>query len=140
MKKFLGIITIIALVGVLAACGDKETAADANKPAASEAPKASETPKASEAPKASETPKASEAPKTEGTITKEMFDKIQNGMKYEEVKDMIGSEGELSMESGEKGSEFHMATYIWKGSDIGSNGTFTFQGGKLTSKAQIGLK
>ncbi|PCK69519.1 hypothetical protein PL1_1140 [Paenibacillus larvae subsp. larvae B-3650] len=128
MKKFLGIITIIALVGVLAACGDKETAADANKPAGSEAPKASET------------PKASEAPKTEGTITKEMFDKIQNGMKYEEVKDMIGSEGELSMESGEKGSEFHMATYIWKGSDIGSNGTFTFQGGKLTSKAQIGLK
>ncbi|SFP09349.1 DUF3862 domain-containing protein [Salibacterium halotolerans] len=76
----------------------------------------------------------------EGEITQEKFDSIESGMTYEEVVEIIGSEGEVMSESGEEGSEFHTIMYSWETSDaFGGNANFTFQNGELTNKAQAGL-
>ncbi|WP_094549929.1 DUF3862 domain-containing protein [Petroclostridium xylanilyticum] len=75
------------------------------------------------------------------TITKDEFDKIQNGMTYEEVTKIIGGPGELVSETGEKGADFYTVVYQYKGEgSLGANANLIFQGGKLQSKAQFGLK
>lgn len=74
-------------------------------------------------------------------ISKGEFDKIENGMTYDQVKEIIGSDGEVLSESGDKGTEFYTVMYMWKGQGTpGANANFMFQGGKLTNKAQFGLK
>lgn len=75
------------------------------------------------------------------TITKSEFDKIQNNMSYEEVSKIVGGEGEVASESGEKGTSLHtiMISYTGEG-DLGANASFMFQGDKLMNKTQIGLK
>ncbi|WP_282938718.1 DUF3862 domain-containing protein [Paenibacillus sp. RC67] len=81
--------------------------------------------------------------KEEGTytITKAKFEKIENGMSYEEVTKIIGGPGELLSEIGNKGEKTHTTVYMYKGEGtIGANANFTFQGGKLLAKAQAGLK
>jgi hypothetical protein len=61
-------------------------------------------------------------------------------MTYEEVTAIIG-EGELLSETGEKGSQFYTVMYSWSGSgDLGANMNAMFQGNKLQSKSQFGLK
>jgi hypothetical protein len=75
------------------------------------------------------------------TITKAEFDKIQNGMSYDEVTAIIGGQGELQVEGGTKGNPDYTASYSYKGDgDIGANAQLMFQGGKLNMKAQMGLK
>jgi hypothetical protein len=75
------------------------------------------------------------------TITKAEFDKIQNGMTYEQVKQIVGGEGHLVSESGKPGTAEHTAIYDYQGEgDIGANATLMFQGGKLINKSQFGLK
>ncbi|PGE00020.1 DUF3862 domain-containing protein [Bacillus pseudomycoides] len=75
------------------------------------------------------------------TISKDEFDRIENGMTYDQVKEIIGSDGEVLSESGDKGTEFYTVMYMWKGQGTsGANANFMFQGGKLTNKAQFGLK
>ncbi|WP_336967253.1 hypothetical protein [Bacillus cereus] len=74
-------------------------------------------------------------------LTKVKFENIQNGMTYEQVKEIIGTDGELISEGGEKGTEFYTVMYMWEGvGSPGANANFMFQGGKLNSKAQFGLK
>lgn len=74
-------------------------------------------------------------------ITLEKFDQIKNGMTYEEVTKIIGGEGEVLSESGEKGTDLHTVIYMYQGKgDLGANANFTFQGNKLENKAQFGLK
>jgi hypothetical protein len=70
------------------------------------------------------------------------FNKIQTGMTYQEVQDIVGGEGTLSssVDIG-MGSEYKTEIYQWTGDgSIGANANVTFQGGKVMSKAQIGLK
>lgn len=75
------------------------------------------------------------------TISKVEFDTIQNGMTYEEVVSIIGSDGEVLSEAGEAGTDLHTVMYSYEGEgDLGANANFTFQGGKLQAKAQFGLK
>lgn len=75
------------------------------------------------------------------TITKAEFDKVQNGMTYDEITAIIGGPGEMLSESGNKGDQFHTVMYTYKGEgDLGANANFTFQGEKLQNKSQIGLK
>lgn len=75
------------------------------------------------------------------TVTLDEFNKIQNGMSYEEVVAIIGGEGNMISESGEKGSDLYTVMYEYKGEgDIGANANFMFQGNKLQNKAQMGLK
>jgi hypothetical protein len=78
---------------------------------------------------------------SEVTVTLDEFNKLQNGMTYEEVIAIIGGEGNLLSESGEKGTELYTVMYDYKGEgDLGANANFMYQGGKLQNKSQFGLK
>ncbi|MCL2013863.1 MAG: hypothetical protein FWG69_02625 [Oscillospiraceae bacterium] len=82
-----------------------------------------------------------------GKLTLEKYNMIENGMTYEEVIDIIGGEGTMGAESGEKGTEYYTVIYMYQDSkqvvgSLGANASFTFQGTplKLEMKAQLGLK
>ena len=77
---------------------------------------------------------------TSGSISKSEFNKIKNGMTYEEVCDIIGSKGEKSVESSYGG--YSAEIYTWKGSLYfvsGANAAIYFDNGRVTSKAATGL-
>ena len=79
---------------------------------------------------------------SEASISLEEFNKIKTGMTYEEVCDIVGGEGTLSssVDLG-VGDEYKTEIYQWTGNgSIGANANVTFQGGKVVSKAQMGLK
>lgn len=92
-------------------------------------------------PVTNEEPKKEEAPKNKTGISKAEFNQIRNGMNYEEVKNIIGSDGEIVSESGQVGDQFHTIMYSWKcEKGLGTNARFMFQEGKLQNKSQFGLK
>lgn len=73
------------------------------------------------------------------TVTKEEFDKIETGMTYREVVEIIGFDGELNSQVDiGAGDEYKTEIYTWANKN-GSNMNATFQGDKVVSKAQIGL-
>lgn len=79
---------------------------------------------------------------SEASISLEEFNKIETGMTYEEVCDIVGGKGTLgsSVDIG-MGAEYKSELYQWTGDgSIGANANVTFQGGKVVSKAQFGLK
>ena len=79
---------------------------------------------------------------SEASISLEEFNKIETGMTYEEVCDIVGGEGTLgsSVDVG-IGEEYMTEIYQWTGDgSIGANANVSFQGGKVVSKAQIGLQ
>jgi hypothetical protein len=89
------------------------------------------------------TPKKEESKKEDkkGVVTKEKFDQIKDGMTYEEVVSIIGAEGTLVSETGEKGTQTHTAIYEFEADgSFGANANFMFQGGKLVNKAQFGIE
>lgn len=69
-------------------------------------------------------------------ITMDLYNKIENGMTYEQVKAIIG-EGELTSETKIMDSGAKMYSYINKG---GSNANFTFSNDSMSAKAQFNLK
>lgn len=72
-------------------------------------------------------------------ITLEKYNKIKTNMKYKQVVEIIGCEGELSSEYGER--PYHYASYAWYGSgELGANAVITFENGRVIAKAQYGLK
>ncbi|MFK7678783.1 hypothetical protein ACI3ER_12135 [Bacillus sp. Wb] len=76
-------------------------------------------------------------------ISKEEFDKIQNGMTVDQVVEIIGGEGELQSETGAQGDQFYTSMYGWEGeSGLGANAIIMFQGStpKVESKSQFGLE
>lgn len=75
-------------------------------------------------------------------ITLEEFNSIETGMTYEQVVEIIGGEGTVLSESDITGNPQYKTTiYTWDGSGtLGANANVTFQGGKVVSKAQFGLK
>ncbi len=76
---------------------------------------------------------------TSGTadIDQAKFNKINIGMSYNEVKDLLGSEGELTSLS--KVANTTSASYRWKGPNY-SNIFANFRDDKLQNKTQSGLK
>ena len=69
------------------------------------------------------------------------FNKITTGMTYRQVVEIVGVEGELMSEVDIGYSEYATRIYCWEGNGTaGSNANVTFQGGKVISKAQIGLR
>ncbi len=73
-------------------------------------------------------------------ITAAEFNAINTGMSYRDVINIIGEEGTLftSVDIG-IGDEFATQIFVWYGSNGISNANIMFQGGKVVSKAQIGL-
>lgn len=71
-------------------------------------------------------------------ITLDQFNKIENGMTYNQVKDIVGCDGTVNSET--EVSNIKMTIYSWYGKDNISNANVTVQNGKIISKAQIGLK
>ena len=74
------------------------------------------------------------------SITASEFNKIKNGMTYEEVVKIVGCEGELGADAsfGSYSSEI----YTWKGLLYyisGANANVTFSNGRVSGKASIGL-
>ncbi|WP_374722582.1 hypothetical protein [Peribacillus tepidiphilus] len=131
-KWWVWLLAIIIIAG--AASGGEE---ESSTPASTE-PKAVDEGNS----KTSSTSNAQDQQKTEpkaGVLTKEKFDHIENGMTYEEVVSIIGSEGVVISETGDKGSQFHTVMYEFETDGFMSNANMMFQGGKLVSKAQVGL-
>lgn len=74
-------------------------------------------------------------------ITLEKFNKIKSGMTYNEVVDIIGEEGTILSETDIMQDEQYKTTvYYWYASNGIANANVTFQGGKVISKAQLGLE
>lgn len=72
-------------------------------------------------------------------ITKEAYKKIETGMSYDEVKKIVGSEGEISSQVESNGIKIVIVT--WYGNGVaGSNANVTFTNDEVTGKAQVGLK
>lgn len=76
------------------------------------------------------------------TISLDEFNSISTGMTYSEVVEIIGSEGEVMSEIDlGTGEQFVTIMYTWKGEGLfGANANVTIQGGKVISKAQVGLR
>lgn len=72
-------------------------------------------------------------------ITMEEYNKIQSGMTYDEVKEIIGSGGELTSTVSANG--YTVSIYSWYGNKTtGANANVTFENGKVIGKAQVGLQ
>lgn len=73
---------------------------------------------------------------TSKTITLEMYNKVKEGMTYEQVKNILG-EGEEMSSSEMSGIKIVMYNWVNPG---GSNMNVLFQNNKLVTKAQFGLE
>lgn len=76
------------------------------------------------------------------TISLEEFNQITNGMTYDEVVSIVGSQGTLLSET-DLGIGSEYATTMWKWEGEGSTGAtahIMFQDGKVVNKSQIGLE
>lgn len=72
-------------------------------------------------------------------ITLEEYNKIDTGMTYEEVKEIVGSAGTISSQVESGGYKIIIVT--WYGNGVpGSNANVTFTNNSVTAKAQVGLK
>ncbi|WP_203363042.1 DUF3862 domain-containing protein [Bacillus sp. REN10] len=130
MKKFfkfgcLGFIGLIILIVILAALGDSS---DSNLKEESKTEQSTDTNETTEVKK-----------ENTNKLTKEKFDKIEDGMTYEEVVKIVGSEGKLMSETGDPGTEFHTQMYEFETDKAFTGANMTFQNGKLINKTQIGL-
>jgi hypothetical protein len=122
MKTF-RIAIVIGIMIVMAACGSKDDSQ--TKPAGGTA--------------AQSEGQQSESSK-KSTITKEQYDKINNGMNYKEVVKIVGGEGEIVSESGEKGSKMYAIGVTYEGKGGSGSASLVFMGDELKSKSQYGLK
>lgn len=74
------------------------------------------------------------------SITKSEFDKIEYGMTYEEVVEIVGCEGELG--AGSSFGGYSASVYTFKGTLYflnGANAAITFSNGRVSGMASIGL-
>ena len=72
-------------------------------------------------------------------ITMEEYNKIDTGMTYEEVAEIVGSAGEVTVQSETGNIKIVMVTWYGNGT-AGSNANVTFTNNEVTAKAQVGLK
>lgn len=72
-------------------------------------------------------------------ITLEEYNKIETGMTYEQVVEIVGSNGTVSSQVEANGYKIVIIT--WYGNGVaGSNANVTFTNNAVTGKAQVGLK
>lgn len=73
--------------------------------------------------------------KTAGAVTLEMYQQLEKGMSYEEVKEIIGTDGKPMNEEGGPNQG-----YIWDGVSEGSFLSISFKRDKLSTRTQVGLR
>lgn len=84
--------------------------------------------------------------KNEPNMSMEEFVQIKSGMTYEQVIEIVGSPGEIVVETGTPGDQFYTVTYQFKGEKeffgifSRANAQLIFQSGKLITKSQMGIK
>jgi hypothetical protein len=79
-------------------------------------------------------------PEGKPAITVEKFNQVQKGMTYEEVKTLLGADGEKVVNEGAQSTDSeYLTTYRWYGQNDGSVAVMSFLDGKLAAKTQIGL-
>lgn len=85
-------------------------------------------------------PSPTPTPAPLATINKDKYDKINVGMTYDEVKGIIGGEGKLITETGDKSTPEYTATYQYA-AEGNPNGQakITFRANKCTSKSESNL-
>jgi len=71
-----------------------------------------------------------------GRITEENYNKIHDGMSFNEVVEILGDDYDISSNAGY--GEYSSSCYVWEGLG-GANITIIFLNGKVFSKAQAGL-
>ena len=72
-------------------------------------------------------------------ITLDEYNKIDTGMTYDEVKEIVGSEGTVSSQVESNGYKIVIITWYGNGT-AGSNANVTFTNDSVSGKAQVGLK
>lgn len=72
-------------------------------------------------------------------ITLDEYNKINTGMTYDEVKEIVGSEGTVSSQVESNGYKIVIITWYGNGT-AGSNANVTFTNDSVSGKAQVGLK
>lgn len=72
-----------------------------------------------------------------GDATLEKFNQIKEGMTYDEVKTIMGSEGTKSV--GAANAAATVEIYSWAGSTPGTTANVSFTDGKVTAMNQVGL-
>lgn len=72
-------------------------------------------------------------------ITLDEYNKIDTGMTYDEVKEIVGSEGTVSSQVESNGYKIVIITWYGNG-PAGSNANVTFTNDSVSGKAQVGLK
>ncbi|WP_230633119.1 DUF3862 domain-containing protein [Paenibacillus athensensis] len=98
-------------------------------------------PTASSAVSSVESPSGNTGSAEKVEITKEKYDKINNGMTYKEIIKIVGGKGETITETGEEGSDLHGIGVMYRGKgEVGASATFIFVGDKLQAKSQFGLQ
>jgi hypothetical protein len=107
-------------------------------PASPESPGITERPGVTEPSGAAEETQTP-GPTGTGHITLAQFKQVEKGMTFEEVAALLGSEGTLQSEAGEKDSESYLAVYAWRGAAEKSKAVVVFTGGKAASMTQLGL-
>ena len=70
-------------------------------------------------------------------LTLEKYNQIKNGMSYQDVVNIVGSEGSEIMSSGE--GKYKVTSYQWKGDDF-KYLNIVLMGDKVTSKTQANLE
>ncbi len=73
------------------------------------------------------------------TVSPKEYNKIKEGMSYQEVKEIIGSEGEIIREVDKPGDKYYTVCYFYYGDKAASSVSLIFQGNRLKSKANTGL-
>lgn len=73
-------------------------------------------------------------------VNYENFEKIQNGMTYEQVVEIFGKEGKVLSEVDVGIEEYATIMYYWYDDTGIANCNVTIQGGKVVAKAQVGLQ
>lgn len=72
-------------------------------------------------------------------ITLEEYNKIESGMTYEQVVEIVGSDGTVSSQVESNG--YKIVIISWYGNGVaGSNANVTFTNNAVSGKAQVGLK
>lgn len=73
-------------------------------------------------------------------VTYANFEKIENGMTYEQVVEIFGVDGKVLSEVDMGDEEYKTTMYYWYDDTGIANCNITFQGGVVIAKAQVGLQ